>query len=42
MLEGEIRALGARMPPTLPEPYRPVLEEVAAFRFEFKRRTVAA
>jgi saccharopine dehydrogenase (NADP+, L-glutamate forming)/spermidine synthase len=42
VLEGEIRASGARMPPTLPELYRPVLEELATLGFEFKRCTVAA
>ncbi|MEE8192744.1 MAG: saccharopine dehydrogenase C-terminal domain-containing protein, partial [Gemmatimonadales bacterium] len=41
VLEGEIRASGARMPPTLPELYKPVLKELATFGFEFKRRTVA-
>ncbi len=42
VLEGEIRASGARMPPNLPELYKPALEELATFGFEFKRRTVAA
>jgi hypothetical protein len=30
------------MPPTLPELYRPVLEELATLGYEFMRRTVAA
>ena len=42
VLEGEIQASGARMPPTLPELYRPALEELATFGYEFKRRTVPA
>jgi saccharopine dehydrogenase-like NADP-dependent oxidoreductase len=42
VLEGEIRASGARMPPNLPELYRPVLEELATLGYEFMRRTVAA
>jgi len=42
VLEGEIQASGARMPPNLPELYRPVLEELATFGYEFKRRTVTA
>ncbi len=29
-------------PPTLPELYKPVLEELATFGYEFKRRTVPA
>ena len=42
VLEGEIQATGARMPPTLPELHRPVLEELATLGFEFKRRTIEA
>lgn len=42
VLEGEIQASGVRMPPTLPELYKPVLEELATLGYEFKRRTVPA
>ncbi len=42
VLEGEIQASGERMPPTLPELYKPALEESATFGYEFKRRTVPA
>ena len=42
VLEGEIQASGARMPPNLPELHKPVLEELATFGYEFKRRTVTA
>ena len=42
VLEGEIQATGARMPPNLPELHKPVLEELATFGYEFKRRTVTA
>ncbi len=42
VLEGEIQATGARMPPTLPELHRPVLDELATLGFEFKRHTVEA
>ncbi len=42
VLEGEIQASGARMPPNLPDLHKPVLEELATFGFEFKRRTVTA
>jgi hypothetical protein len=42
VLQGEIQASGARMPPTLPELYKPALEELATFGYEFKRRTVPA
>ncbi|MFB3110455.1 MAG: saccharopine dehydrogenase C-terminal domain-containing protein [Gemmatimonadales bacterium] len=41
VLEGEIRASGARMPPTLPELFKPALAELANLGFEFTRRTVA-
>ena len=42
VLEGEIQASGVRMPPNLPELHKPVLEELATFGYEFKRRTVTA
>jgi len=42
VLEGEIQASGARMPPNLPDLHKPVLEELATFGYEFKRRTVTA
>ena len=42
VLEGEIQATGVRMPPTLPELFKPVLEELATFGYEFKCRTVPA
>jgi len=41
VLEGTIQATGVRMPPTLPELYKPALEELATFGFEFKRRTIS-
>ncbi len=40
ILEGRITASGVHMPPTLPELYQPVLEELAKYGFEFQRRTV--
>ncbi len=40
IMEGTITAVGARMPPTLPELYRPVLEEMSAFGFSFNRKTI--
>ncbi len=40
VLEGKIQATGAKMPPTLPELAKPVMDEMAAgFGFEFERRT---
>ncbi|NQS97574.1 MAG: saccharopine dehydrogenase NADP-binding domain-containing protein [candidate division Zixibacteria bacterium] len=40
ILEGRIIASGVHMPPTLPELYRPILEELATYGFEFRRRMV--
>ena len=40
VMEGMIQATGIKMPPTLPELYPPVLEELATFGFEFKRRAI--
>ena len=39
VLEGKIQATGAKMPPTLPELAKPVMDEMARFGFEFERRT---
>ncbi len=41
VMEGTIQATGVRMPPTLPELYKPALEELATFGFEFKRSTIS-
>lgn len=41
ILEGKIKATGLRMPPNLPELYKPVLEELETFGFVFKRKTIA-
>jgi saccharopine dehydrogenase-like NADP-dependent oxidoreductase len=41
VMEGTIQATGTRMPPTLPELFKPMLEELATFGFEFKRRTIS-
>ncbi|MCK5742080.1 MAG: saccharopine dehydrogenase NADP-binding domain-containing protein, partial [Chlorobi bacterium] len=40
VLEGKIKATGLKMPPTLPELYKPVLEEMRGFGYEFKRETI--
>lgn len=40
VLEGKIKATGAKMPPTLSELYKPALEKLARFGFEFKKRTI--
>jgi len=40
IVEGKIRATGVLMPPTLPELYKPVLDELKTFGFEFKRKTI--
>jgi saccharopine dehydrogenase-like NADP-dependent oxidoreductase len=37
--DGHIQATGVQMPPTLPELYKPVLEELAEHGFEFQLRT---
>jgi len=37
ILEGRIKATGALMPPTLPELYQPVLEELSTFGYNFRR-----
>jgi len=39
VLEGGVQASGVHMPPTLPGFYRPVLDRLAPYGFEFKRRT---
>ena len=38
VLEGKIKATGLRMPPNLPELYKPVLQELEEFDFIFKRQ----
>jgi len=40
ILEGKIKAAGLRMPPNLPELYKPVLEELDTFGFTFKRQNI--
>jgi len=40
IVEGKIKATGVLMPPTLPELYKPVLDELKTFDFEFKRKTI--
>jgi saccharopine dehydrogenase-like NADP-dependent oxidoreductase len=40
ILEGQITASGAHMPPTLPNLYPPILEELAKFGFVFKKKTL--
>jgi saccharopine dehydrogenase-like NADP-dependent oxidoreductase len=42
VLEGKITAVGAHTPPTIPGLYRPVLEELAVFGFEFKKKKLLA
>ena len=39
ILEGDVQGSGVQMPPTLPGFYKPLLERLAPFGFEFKRRT---
>ncbi len=40
IVEGKIKATGVLMPPTLPELYKPVLDELKTFGYEFKRKTI--
>lgn len=40
ILEGVIQATGAKMPPTLPELYKPVLKELATFGYRFEQKTL--
>lgn len=40
IVEGKIKATGILMPPTLPELYKPVLDELKTLGFEFKRKTI--
>jgi saccharopine dehydrogenase-like NADP-dependent oxidoreductase len=40
IIEGKVKATGVLMPPTLPELYKPVLEELSNFGFKFKRKTI--
>ena len=40
ILEGKIKGTGLRMPPNLPELYKPVLEELETFGFVFKRQNI--
>jgi len=37
ILEGKIKATGTRIPPTLPELYKPILEELSTFGLSFKK-----
>lgn len=40
ILEGKVTGTGCKMPPTLPQLYQPVLDELETFGYAFKRRTV--
>ena len=40
IIEGKIKATGVLMPPTFPELYKPVLDELSDFGFIFKRKTI--
>ncbi len=40
IVEKKIQATGLRMPPNLPELYKPVLEELESFDFKFKRQNI--
>ncbi len=40
IMEGKIKATGTLMPPTLPELYKPVLDELSDFGFKFDRKTI--
>jgi len=40
IIEGTIKATGVLMPPTLPQLYKPALDELKTFGFEFKRKTI--
>ena len=42
VLQGNIAAAGAHIPPAIPGLYRPVLDELATFGFVFKRKVSAA
>jgi len=40
IIEGKIKATGVLIPSTLPELYKPVLDELSNYGFKFKRETV--
>lgn len=40
IFEGRIQARGVHIPPTLPELYPPVLEELASYGFQFQYKTI--
>ncbi len=40
VLEGKIKAVGAYIPPTIPGLYKPLLEELATYGFDFQKKTV--
>lgn len=40
VVDGLIKATGLKMPPTLPELYKPVLEELKNFGFEFSKKRI--
>ena len=40
IVEGKIRAKGLRMPPNLPELYKPALEELKKYGFEFSTKRI--
>lgn len=42
IFDGVIKETGVHMPPTLPYLYKPFMEELAEYGFEFKKRTIPA
>lgn len=40
ILSGQIKGVGCKMPPTLPELYKPVLDEMEDFGYTFKRHAI--
>ena len=40
IVDGKIKAKGLRMPPNLPELYKPALEELKKFGFEFSTKHI--
>jgi hypothetical protein len=40
VVDGVIKATGLKMPPTLPELYKPALEELKKFGFEFSIKRI--
>lgn len=40
ILSGKVNGTGCKMPPTLPQLYKPILEELENYGYAFKRRTI--